>query len=199
MISKRSISSFSTRLRETRGVSLLELVIAMSLLALAVGSIYAFVATGARSARVTNEFVQTQSQVRAALDALIDEMRWAQTVVAASATQVTLFVPQATPFSAASPYTVTFAYDAATDTITRQEDPDAGGPLPAGPPAPLASLVVRPDGGDGLALEYFDAAGSSLGSAPVDLPSIVRIRITVTTASGGVSRVFAGDVALRGR
>jgi Tfp pilus assembly protein PilW len=187
------------RRRGERGVTVLELVIAMALLALVVGSIYGMIATGARSARVTNDLVQTQGQVRAALDNVVDEARWAQGVTAAGPTAVTLLVPQATPFAAGSPYTVTFAYDAASHTLTRQVDLDAGGPGPAGPAEAVAYRVVRRDGSGGLSLEYFDAAGTSLGSAPADLGAIVRVRITVTTTWEQTSRTFAGDAALRAR
>jgi hypothetical protein len=148
---------------------------------------------------VTNDFMQTQAQVRAALDNVVDEIRWAQSVTAASATSVTLLVPQTTPFAAPGPYTVTFAYDAAADTVTRQVDPDAGGPLPVGAAEPLAYAVVREDGSNGLAFEYFDAAGTSLGTAPADLTAVARVRLTVTTTSKQISRTFAGDTALRAR
>jgi prepilin-type N-terminal cleavage/methylation domain-containing protein len=185
--------------RGERGVTVLELVIAMALLAIVVGSIYSLIATGARSARVANDMVQTQSQVRAALDNLVDEARWAQAVVVASSTSMTLLVPQATPFAAGSPYTVAFAYDAVNRTVTRQVDVDASGPSPPGPAEPVAYRVVGGDGSDGFALEYFDAAGASLGSAPSDLAAIARVRITVTTTWDRFSRTFAGDAALRAR
>jgi prepilin-type N-terminal cleavage/methylation domain-containing protein len=188
-----------SRLRDERGVTLLELVVALGLLAVALASVYGYAATGGRSAQVTNDLLQTQNQVRAALDNLVDEIRWAQSVTAANATSVTLFVPQNTPFSAASPYTVTFAYDAAADTVTRQEDPDAGGPLPAAAPEPLAFFVVQRDGSNGFALSYYDAAGTALGATPPDLSAVVRVRLTVTTTRNGISRTFAGDTTLRGR
>lgn len=47
--------------RDIRGSTLVELVMALSLFAMAVGGIYAFVATGGKSARVTNDFLQTQA------------------------------------------------------------------------------------------------------------------------------------------
>ncbi len=199
MTSRRHTSPFLALLRDERGVTLLELLIALGLLAVALASVYGYAATGGRSAKVTNDLLQTQNQVRAALDNLVDEIRWAQSVPAASALSVTLFVPQNTPFSAASPYTVTFAYDAAADTVTRQEDPDAGGPLLPGPAEALAYSVVQRNGSDGFALEYYDAAGTSLGSAPADLSAVVRVRLTVTTTRDGISRTFAGDTTLRGR
>jgi hypothetical protein len=178
---------------------MVELAVAMSLVGLALAGIYGFISTGNRSARTTNDFVQTQQQVRAGLDNLVDEIRWAQSVTAATGGTVTLLVPQATPFSVGSPYTVTFAYDAATDTVTRQEDPDATGPQVAGAPVVLAVNVVQRNGADGLSFEYFDAAGTSLGATPADLTAVVRVRITVHTTRTGISRSFAGDAALRGR
>lgn len=199
MISRRRAFRLPLPSYDARGVSLVEVVMALSMLALTLGTIYGFVATGGKSARVTNDFMQTQAQVRAALDNVIDEIRWAQSVTAASGSSVTLLVPQNTPFSASSPYTVTFAYDAADDTVTRRVDPDAGGPLGPGPAEPLAYTVVRDDGSDGLAFEYFDAAGTSLGTAPADLTAVARVRLTVTTTSKQISRTFAGDTALRAR
>ncbi len=199
MTSRRRAAACGDALGEIRGSTLIEMVLALSMFALTVGGIYAFVATGNRSARTTNSFLQSQAQVRAGLDNIVDEIRWAQSVTAASATSVTLFIPQNTPFSAASPYTVTFAYDGVADTITRRVDPDAGGPLTPGAAEPLAYSVVREDGSDGLAFEYFDAAGTSLGSAPADLAAIARVRMTVTTLRGDIQRVFAGDAALRAR
>jgi hypothetical protein len=135
----------------------------------------------------------------------VDEARWARAVNAAHATCVTLSIPQGTPFSAGPHgYSVTFAYDPDTDTVTRQESPGAGGVgcptsgTATGTAEVLAYDVVRPDGADGLSFEYFDAAGTSLGASPV-LDRVARIRVVVTTTRDGATRTFAGDVALRAR
>lgn len=186
--------------RGVRGVTFLELVIALGLLALALGSIFGFVVTGGGAARTTNSFLQSQAQLRAALDSVVDETRWAQAVSAAGAASVTLLIPEDTPFSV-GPYAVTFAYNAAADTVTRQVDPDAGGPALPGAAEPLAFDVVQENGGAGLAFEYFDGNNISLGSTPAaaDLPSISRLRLSVTTTREKTSRTFTGDVALRGQ
>jgi prepilin-type N-terminal cleavage/methylation domain-containing protein len=197
MISNRAV--WRRRATASRGVTLIELVIAMALLAVSLAGIYGFMATGATSARVTNDFLQVQAQVRAAVDSVVDEARWAQTVTCASGTAVTLLVPQDTPFSAASPYRVTFEYDAANDTLTRREDAAGVDCPPARAGEPIAYSVVRAGGHDGAAFEYFSGAGASLGSAPADLNAIARLRITVTTMRDTVTRTFAGDAALRGR
>lgn len=203
MISRPAPGSPGAPPRGERGVTLIELVVAASLLVLALGGIYAFVTTGGRSARVTNDFIQTQAQVRVALDTVVDEIRWAQAVTCASATSVTLYVPRDTPFSATSPYRVTFAYNGATRTLTRRVD-TAGATAEAWCPSdtagePLAYGVFQRDGSDGVTLEYFDSTGAALGSEIADLTAIARVRITVTTTRDLVSRTFAGDAALRAR
>lgn len=184
-----------------RGTTLLELLLALVLLAVVTAGIYGMVVTSANAARTTNAFLLAQAQVRAALDNIVDEARWASGVNAAGPTCVTLRIPQNTPFSALSPYSVTFAYDAAQDAVTRQEstDPDAVGCPPSGPSEILAYNVVRPDGTDGLAFEYFDALGNSLGSSPATPDQVARIRVVVTTTRDRATRTFAGDVALRAR
>jgi type II secretory pathway pseudopilin PulG len=190
------MSSIVRRVKSQAGVTLIELLVALGLSTVVLGTLAVLVITGARGARTTNDFLQTQAQVRAGLDQLTDEIRWAQSVVAGSATAVTLFIPQSTPYSASSPYTVTFAYDAGSRTITRQEDPDADGPILPGPAVPVAYLVVAADGSAGLSYEYFDATSTLLN--PVDPPAVARVRIMVSTTSNGITRTLAGDSALRG-
>lgn len=191
----------AVRRRRETGTTLLELVIALVLLAVVTAGIYGMVVSSASAARTTNAFLLTQAQVRAALDNIVDEARWASAVNAAQPTCVTLRIPQDTPFSALSPYSVTFAYDPAQDAVLRREstNPDAVGCPLSGSGQVLGYFVVRPDGSDGLGFEYFDAEGNSLGSTPVVLADIARIRVVVTTTRDGASRTFAGDVALRAR
>jgi prepilin-type N-terminal cleavage/methylation domain-containing protein len=188
--------------RGERGATLLELLIALVLLGVVTVGIYAMVVTSANAARSTNALLLTQAQVRAALDNIVDEARWAHAVNAADATCVTLSIPQDTPFSAASPYSVTFAYDPKHNTVTRRESTDPGGvgcpPVDPAAADVLAYDVVRPDGSAGLSFEYFDALGTSLGASPA-LGSVARIRVVVTTTRDGATRTFAGDVALRAR
>lgn len=189
----------SAALADARGVTLIELVMALTLFALVIGSIFAFIGTGGRSARMANDFLQVQPQVRAALDNAVDEIRWAQNVTCAGAAAVTVFIPQNTPFSAASPYLVTFDYDAAADTVTRRENAAGAGCPPGGTGEPIAFSVVRADGTDGLTFEYFDSSGNTLGSTPPDVTVIARVRMIVQTTRNTVSRTFAGDAALRAR
>ena len=174
--------------RQVQGFSLVELVMALALLALALGGIYAFVVAGGRSARVTNDFLQAQAQVRAAIDNVVAEARWAQAVTAAGPTAVSLLVPEDTPFSP-GPYTVTFSYDPDRHTLERR--------IGTSPAEPVAYNILREDGGAGLVFEYFTAGGSPLGSTPSDLAAVARVRVTVVTTVGGVSRTFAADAALR--
>jgi len=177
--------------RDAKGVTLIEMVVMLALLGAVIGGIYEFVVWGAQSAGKTNDFMQSQSQIRAALDNIADESRWANGVTAASATSVTLSVPVSTPFSAVSPYTVTFAYDATNRVVTRQQNPN--------PASTLAYLVIGSGGSTGLTFTYFDGGNGPLGSTPTagQLPTIARIRAVVATTSGNVTRNLAGDAALR--
>lgn len=185
--------------RDKRGFSLIELIIALVLMIIMSAWIYALVGTGGRSLRHIADSVQSQSQLRAAIDSLSDEVRWGDSITAASATSATVRIAAGSPFSPGSAYTVTFAYDAVADTITRQIDPDAEGPAAAGTAAPIAYNVVAADGSAGLVLQYFDGTAMSLGSAPASLPTIARVRMTITTFRNQTERKFAADAGLRGR
>lgn len=129
--------------RDERGFSLFDLIVGTTLMLAMSGSVYPLVGTGGRSLRHIGDSVQTQSQLRAAIDSLTDESRWGTTITAGTATSVTVRVAAGSPFSPTSDYTVTFAYDAAADRITREVDPDAEGPTAAG----TATVSVTPMGG----------------------------------------------------
>src|SRR3972149_6098473 len=62
-------------LARSDGLTILELLIALTLLAVVVGGLYRFVATGSQSARLTNSFLQIQAQARAALGNAVDPAR----------------------------------------------------------------------------------------------------------------------------
>ncbi len=180
-----------TTAHDSRGVTVLELLIGMSLLIVVLGASYEFLMTGQRAALTTRDSFQAQSQLRSALDNMTDEIRWADAVTAANATSVTVHIPQNTPFSQTSPYSVTFAYNAANRTVTRQQG--------AGPIDPVAYNIVKLDTSAGLAIDYYDASSVYLGSTPVDLTAVARVRLTIFATTNLTSRTFVGDAALRGR
>lgn len=180
--------------RDTKGVTLTEFIMMLSVLAIVIGGVYQFVINGAISASKTNDFIQTQSQIRAALDNIVDEARWGQTVTAGNQTSVTILLPQGTPYYPSSSYSVVFAYDSTNKVITRQQCTPGCGSAVA-----LANLIVGPGGAAGLSFTYFDGGNNSFGSTPTSgqLPQIARIRAVVSTTSGTVTRYLAGDAALR--
>lgn len=192
----------SRRLRSLSGqagLTLLELLLALTLLALVTVGIYALVSAGVTAARDTGATLRAQTQVRAALDGMVDEARWAARVLSSPAptsTSVALCVP--TSPTRPSPYFVLFAYDPTTRRITRAEDPDAAGSEPFGSPTLLAAL---PEGRTApeFGLSYF----TPLGEVAEDPDSIAQIRIRiqmeVETRMGApaVEREVVGDVALR--
>ncbi len=178
--------------RDNRGFSGLELLIGFSLLIVVVGVAYEFLTTGQRQAVIMRSSLFSQSQVRAGIDNMTDEIRWARSVTAASATSVTLDIPSNTPFSA-GPYSVTFAYNAAAQAITRQ--------VGAGPAAAVAYNIVKPDGTAGLSIDYYKGDSTWLGQSfpPGDLLAIARIRMTVIATQQQSSRTLVGDASLRSR
>ncbi len=180
-----------TTARDSRGVTILELLIGMSLLIVVLGASYEFLMTGQRAALTTRDSFQAQSQLRSALDNLVDEIRWADSISAASAMSVTVHIPQNTPFSLSSPYSVTFAYNATNRTVTRQQD--------TGPIEAVAYNIVKPDNTAGLTLGYYDASSLDLTSTPADLTAVARVRLTIVATTNRTSRTFVGDAALRGR
>jgi len=176
--------------RDNRGFSGLELLIGFSLLIVVVGIAYEFLSTGQRTAQIMRRSLFSQSQVRAGIDNMTDEIRWAASVTAASATSVTLSIPSNTPFGP-GPYTVTFAYNAPAQAITRQ--------VGAGPAAAIAYGIVKLDGTAGLSIDYYDASSNPLGQSfpPGDLAAIARIRLTVIATRELASRTLVGDASLR--
>lgn len=194
MTSRRSLPLF-----DRAGLSLLELLLALTLLALVTAGIYALIGTGAAAARDTRATLRTQTQVRAALDGIVDEVRWAARVLSSpppTATSVVLCVPQS-PLSS-TPYFVVFAFDATSRRITRAIDPDAAGPSPFGTPESLAPLP-REGISPIFEFQYFD----QLGASTPDPSSIAQIRIRIRMEVQNRLRVPAtereliGDVALR--
>ncbi len=180
--------------RDTKGVTLLEFLVVLAILATVIGGIYRFVVSGAISASKTNDFLQTQSQIRSALDNIVDETRWGQSITAGTATSMTVQIPQGTPYYPAASYTVTFAYDSTNNAITRQQcTPGCAAAVP------LAHLVAGPGNSTGLTFTYYGGGSTSFGSTPLSeqLPNIARIRAVVSTTSGSVTRYLAGDAALR--
>lgn len=176
--------------RDSRGNSVLELLIGLALLILIVGSTYEFMIAGQKAASKTRDSFVAQGQLRSGVDSITDEIRWADLVTAASATSVTVRIPQNTPFSITSPYSVTYTYNSAARTLNRQQG--------SGPVQPVAYNVVQLDGSSGLSFNYYDASGVSLGQSPTT-SLVARVRLTVITTSNRTSRTLTGDAALRSR
>lgn len=171
------------------------------LLVLVLGGLYEFLSAGERAAATARNTFQAQSELRAALDAMVDEIRWAERANGASATCVSVLIPQNTPFSATSPYTATFAYDAANDTVLRKTiNGNVSGECASLTGAqPVAYNIVKPNGSNGMVVEFFDSTNTLLGLPVADLNAVARVRLTITATRSNSSRELVGDVALRAR
>lgn len=173
----------------------------LTLLVLVLGGLYEFLSAGERAAATARNTFQAQSELRAALDAMVDEIRWAERAKDASGTCVSVLIPQNTPFSATSPYTATFAYDVANDTVLRKTiNGDVSGECASLTGAqPVAYNIVKPNGSNGMVVEFFDSTNTLLGLPIADLNAVARVRVTITATRSTSSRELVGDVALRAR
>jgi len=171
-------------------MTVLELLIVLVVFGIACDGIYTLLRIGVSSATFTKGSLQSQVQVRAALDTMVDEARWATSATAATANTVTLNVPTGTPFYGGGAYTVTFTYNAAAGTVTRQRlSPNPPDPAPVA----LAYNVT------GFSLSYYDAASGALGPTPSDLTKVAMVQFNVTTATStaGTGRQLVNNAALR--
>ena len=113
--------------RGVRGVTLVEMMVALAVFSIAAGGIYGLLATQAESSRLTENILQVQQNATYAMERVVEEARWAD-YVTATATSVELHVPTANPATPGTDYCVKYAFSG--DTLTRAEGP-SGGAAPA--------------------------------------------------------------------
>lgn len=172
---------------DERGWSTLELVIALTLLALAAAGLWGISGTASRVSALHVGRLDAQQGARRALERVTEELRWAAAVVAdpgcgpagLCANRVAVVVPPGNPYRRDQAYQVTFRYN----PVQREVERRVGGGVNN-----LASLVDR------LAFAYLDAAGRPAASAP----AVARIRIALTVVPrGGGAVTVESEVGLR--
>jgi len=184
---RRMIASTLLLLRSARGLTVLELLFVLVIFGIATGAIFGLMKIGVKSAGFNTRSLQSQVQVRAALDNMVDEARWADRVWSAAANTVTLHVPTGTPFYSGGEYRVTFAYDSATKTVTRTRT----WPNPPDATFAMAYNVA------GLTLSYYGSDGDLLTFS--DVTNMAMVEFRVTTNTGTIGRILAGNATLRAR
>lgn len=172
-----------------RGLSLIELVLALSLVGLAVAGLMGLARTTSRAALLTADRLDEQQGVRRALERVIEELRWAEAVVANPAclpnglcpNRVRVRIPAGNPYRPAQAYEVVFQHNPRQREVERRLGRGVNN---------LASRV------DSLAITYHDAQGG-----PAQVPSaVVRLRIAlVARTRNGLPVFLESEVALRNR
>jgi len=112
-----------------RGATLLEILVAMAIAAVALAAIYGFVISTTRSFGLAEDVIEAQQTVRFIVERVTEEARWAEEVVAdlrcrptfLCADRVTLRIPGANPVRPGTPYEVTFGRDVRARTVVRRQ------------------------------------------------------------------------------
>ncbi len=165
--------AIADNLRDRRGMTLVEMMIAISVFAVIMGVVMGFLISSRRSYAETRERAQTQQSMRAVLSLLTAEVRSAgcdpqglgfDTFGVADAAQIQTradlngdndIVDQAPD------ETVTYTYNPATDELSR--DNGAG-----------AQVILR--GVTGVTFSYFDANGAPLAAVPLSAVDRALVR-----------------------
>jgi hypothetical protein len=171
--------------RTTAGLTTLELVVSLSLLAAALAGLGGLGQTAIRATLVHEARLDVQQAARRGLERVADEIRWAEAVVpdplcgGLCPNRLTVRVPAGNPYRRDASYNVTFQHNVAQREIERRLGTGVNN---------LASLIHR------LEFSYFDANG-----VPTSDPSAVT-RVGVTLAAetrGGPHVMLDSAVSLR--
>ncbi|MBX5474943.1 MAG: hypothetical protein IRZ20_08020 [Thermoleophilia bacterium] len=199
-------------LREERGLTLVELLVAMPMLTVLLGGLVLALTTLDRWNAQTRERTAQQTAVRAAIDSFVSEVRaaypvdpgdgLAQPIVTATASALTFYTPDRTPTSAdgtSSFHLREVAYQFTPTQLRRQSVTSSnayqvltgtttwsfpGGVFPS--PTAWVTVLGPPDGAPvSGSFSYFDASGSELATPVTNVAAIASIRITISASSGG--------------
>ena len=169
------------------GLTIIELVIALSLTSMVVLSATGLVRTAGRAAQIQEDRLEAQQAVRRAMERITEELRSAEAVLpdpgcapdGLCPDRVTVHIPVGNPYRQDQAYDVVFQHNARQREAERRVGRGVNN---------LAARI------DAVSLTYLDANG-----LPAAIPSAVtRIRIAVTTRPrDGPPLVLESEVALR--
>jgi prepilin-type N-terminal cleavage/methylation domain-containing protein len=170
------------------GVTLLEILLALAIAAVALAAIYGFIISTTRSFGLAEGVIETQQTVRFIADRITEEARWAEEVAPDGrcpptllcSDRVTLRIPGANPVRPGMSYEVTFAYDARGGTALRRHER-------------IEQVIGERVGA--LQFRYLTADGQPALSPG----AVVRVALSVTaaSASGNPKRSIQTDFLLR--
>jgi prepilin-type N-terminal cleavage/methylation domain-containing protein len=198
---------------DARGLTVLEILVALAILAIALAAIYGLVTSSIRSFGVSEDFLDVQQNARAALEKFSEEARWASRLITDATfdpglsgcggdlcpESVNFAIPEGNPVIPGCSYHVRFHRDAAANTFVRTTRNLTGASCPAPSSDALASFVSA------VVFQYCDASGTcgnqSSNPGGVTLDQVVRmhgdITVAKTTLGATQRRTVGTDAQLR--
>ncbi len=177
------------RMGREGGLSLLEIMVGLAILALALVGIYGVVSQSVRSFGVSEDFLEVQQNARVGLGKLGEEAKWAQAVQVSTAACpsgtldsacLSLQIPAENPLrNPPAPYQVSFRWNGGAQQLERVE---------GGTTTPLADHVTL------VTFQYLDAAGDDTTVPASVVQVIAELRLERGDAS---ERIIGSDVFLR--
>ncbi len=174
---------------KTSGLTMLELMMALSLVALAATALFGVARMMGRNVQITEARLEAQQGARRALERVIEELRWAEAVLPDAGCapaglcfdRVTVRIPGGNPYRRDEGYDVTFQHNPRQREIERRVGRGTNN---------LASAVDR------VELTYLEAAGGP--AATPDQVARIRVRLVVRPRDR-IETDVASEVALRNR
>ncbi|MGH2405867.1 MAG: PulJ/GspJ family protein [bacterium] len=169
------------------GLTTLELMVALSLMALAATGLFAVARMTGRNIQVTESRLEAQQGARRGLERVIEELRWAEAVIPDAGcapaglcgNRITVRIPAGNPYRQGQAYDVIFQHNPRQREIERRVGRGTNN---------LASAVDR------VELTYFDAGGGAAATAA----EVARVGVRlVVRPQGGAEADVASEAALR--
>ncbi|MBC7338276.1 MAG: prepilin-type N-terminal cleavage/methylation domain-containing protein [Firmicutes bacterium] len=170
------------RRRGERGFTVVEVMVAVAVLAVVGVGIYGLVHAAINVSRVTEGVTETQEGARFGVDRIVEEARWAVEVLEAAQDSVRLKMSRPSPYEPGY-YEVVFRQEGSW--VTRRVGEEA---------TPLSTNV------EDFRLTYWDAQGNELpflADGRVDGARVRGMSLEVTAVSKGQSVTYRGEVWFR--
>src|SRR3990172_6187667 len=204
-------------LRDPKGLTVMEIIVALAIMAVALVAIWGVVGNAITSFGVGEDFLDVQQNARQALEKFGEETRWTTQLISDAtfftrsggtpptpctgdlcAESVNLDIPPGNPIIPECAYYVRFSRDTATKTFVRQIEPAS----PISGSACVSGSTTLAQFVSGINMTYCNAAGTCVNqSTTVALTEVVRINadITVSKVSNGrqQQRDVSSNVLLR--
>lgn len=171
---------------DDRGTTMVEITIALMLFGVVLLSMYNSITTALTSVAASRSHMNAEQSVRRGAERMVEELRWGDAIVSASATSLRVHVPAGQPFSAGA-YEVVFARDTSTNQLTRTEHPAAGTPI----------TTVLSNNITALAFRFYDQCNTEVSTAAAIRRVVIDAEGSSTEGGGASTRAMRSGATLR--